>query len=194
MRSAAAHFATALDELNGLKLPPAAYSKMEEHREWCVRDWVAYGATQDVAERHADEAISRYKAHAYLCESPIEHLAMIAMATTVLPTTQVPYFYDMRKQPVWPSAAVVIAPQFPIGRYRLDFVVSVRQHGSVTAYALECDGKEHHTELGDKDADAIRDGFMAHLGMETRRLSGSAIHKEPDRIQEWLCTLVGGRA
>ena len=193
MRSAAAHFASTLDELNGLKLPPAAYSKVEEHREQCIRDWVVYGASQDVAERHANEAIERYRTHAYLCESPIEHYAMIAMATTVLPTTQVPYFYDMRKVPVWPRGAVLIAPQFPVGRYRLDFVVSVRNRDSVTAYALECDGAQHHTERSDLDSDAVRDGFIAHLGMETKRLSGSEIHQHPSRIQEWLCSLVGGR-
>lgn len=194
MRSVAAHFASALDELSGLKLPAQAYTAMAEQREKCVQQWVSYGASQDVAERYAEQAIDHYKAYSSLCESPIEHLAMIAMATTVLPTTQMPRFYDMRTAPVWPSGPVLIAPQFPVGRYRLDFVVSVRSHGEVTAYALECDGADYHTDSSDKDADTVRDGFVAHLGIETKRLSGSAIYKHPERIQQWLCSLVEGRA
>lgn len=192
MRSAAAHFASTLDQLNGTNLPQAAYTAMAEHREKCVQEWVSYGASQDVAERHADEAIDRYKNYSSLCESPIEHLAMIAMATTVLPTTQTPRFYDMRTAPVWPNGAVLIAPQFPVGRYRLDFVVSVRSRDSVTAYALECDGAEHHAGRDNQDADTVRDGFIAHLGIETKRLTGAEIYRNPDRIKSWLCSLVEG--
>jgi very-short-patch-repair endonuclease len=189
MRHAASAFADTLNAFDGMALPPAAYSVMAEHRERCVAKWVQLGASQKLGEAKADAALAGYKAAAHLCESPIEHIALIAIATTVLPNTDMPRIYDMRKSHVWPSSTVIVAPQMPVGCYRLDFIISVRRGDNVTAYALECDGAQNHTERADKDADAVRDGFLAHIGIETRRITGSEIYRHAGRIQSWIVSL-----
>jgi hypothetical protein len=194
MRHAASAFADTLNAFDGMALPPAAYSVMAEHRERCVAKWVRLGASQETGEAVADAALDGYRTAAHLCESPIEHLALIAIATTVLPNTEMPRIYNMRGGPVWPSGTVIVAPQMPIGRYRPDFIISVCRGDSVTAYALECDGAQNHTERADKDADAVRDGFLAHMGIETRRLTGAEIYRHTERIQSWIVSLAEGCA
>lgn len=66
-------------------------------------------------------------------------------------------------------------PQYPVDKYFVDF------GNPVTKIALECDGKEWHT---DKDKDNARDKSLSELGWATFRISGSDCFKIEDRYDD----------
>lgn len=62
---------------------------------------------------------------------------------------------------------LVFYPQFPVGRFFVDF------GNPVSRVAIECDGKGYH----DANRDRERDEDLARLGWRVYRMSGSACNK-----------------
>lgn len=67
------------------------------------------------------------------------------------------------------DANVVLYPQYPVGRYFVDF------GHPVAKVAIECDGRAYHT---DKARDAARDAALAEMGWVTYRVPGYACVEE----------------
>lgn len=66
---------------------------------------------------------------------------------------------------------VPMYPQYPVGKYFVDF------GNPVIKVAIECDGKEWHT---DKEKDDKRDLELLKLGWTVYRISGAHCFKSPD--------------
>lgn len=99
--------------------------------------------------------------------------------------------FNHKRDLVMPACRVVVAPQFAILRYRLDFAVFARRDDLATRIiAVECDGKEFHG----KASDDKRDAALKSIGVQTVRASGSDITLRPrtvtrrvgELVQEWL--------
>lgn len=72
----------------------------------------------------------------------------------------------------------VIAPQFPIGPYRADFVVKTEN----TRTAIECDGHEFHERTKQQaQRDKARDRYFQAEGWSVLRFTGSEIWADPVR-------------
>jgi very-short-patch-repair endonuclease len=77
----------------------------------------------------------------------------------------------------WPNKPVVIAPQFVIARYRLDFLVALRAKDYRRLVAIECDGRDYHSLVEDVERDKHRDEYLKSFGIRTLRYTGSWIYK-----------------
>jgi len=66
---------------------------------------------------------------------------------------------------------VVLYPQFPVGRFFVDFA------NPVAKVAIECDGQAFHL---DKEKDAKRDAELRNAGWHVYRISGSDCRKDFD--------------
>lgn len=122
-----------------------------------------------------------------LCESPIEQMMLAALAFMVMPGTDCfpPAIHDVMNGEPWPVKPVVIVPQFVISRYRLDFLVVV----SKTMIAIECDGRDHHTNLIDRARDHGRDQYLKALGIKTLRYTGSWITRNQWKVADEIAAI-----
>ena len=68
--------------------------------------------------------------------------------------------------------------QYEVPPYRLDFALI---NGN-TKIAVECDGKEFHSTLEQKDRDRIRDEFLKSHGWIVERFTGHEIYEQPWNI------------
>lgn len=186
MRQAGAAMGPMLSATYGIEVLPQVHTAIGILRNLALTRWSLLGATDDEAERHTEQAVQSYLDHSGLCESPIEHIALVAMVLAVTSRGDMPAVFDPSSRKEWPRNSIVIAPQFKIGRYRLDFLVRCMREGRVKAIAVECDGKDYHTGQTNQDADIIRDGYLANIGIETRRFTGSHLYRKCEELQVWL--------
>lgn len=156
-----------------------AANVLNECRWQCGLDLEALGVSADRAQALMKQAETRFIATCHLCESPIEQMMLAALSMMVVDGTDCfpPAIHDVMSGEPWPVAPVVIVPQFVIARYRLDFLVSVETKTGHYRIAVECDGKEHHSNPADVTRDATRDAYIEKLGILTYRASGSWIYK-----------------
>lgn len=89
---------------------------------------------------------------------------------------EVPGMIDMTPIEAWlwadlRGAGAVVYPQYPVGRYFVDFA------SPVAKVAIECDGAAFHK---DKAKDHARDEELRALGWEVYRISGSDCRTEAD--------------
>jgi very-short-patch-repair endonuclease len=134
------------------------------------------------------------------CDSPIEGDVCPALIfadyegfDAMPPTVHIP-----KEDADFPDTDIVIIPQFAVARYRIDFAIICRGPGTKPAtkiVGLECDGADYHT---DRQKDVARDAYLAKLGIEIFRASGTDIKREPRAIvgviscvlQAWRRTLL----
>ena len=76
-----------------------------------------------------------------------------------------------------PKGDLVIAPQFKLGPYRLDFLVMGKDDADNQKWLnVECDGEEYHnTTMAQYESDRERDKFVQGCGIEVIRFGGSEI-------------------
>lgn len=77
-----------------------------------------------------------------------------------------------------PPHPVIIVPQFPFLRHRLDFAILIKRRDHAKLIAVECDGAEYH----DARSDWGRDRWLEFWGIKTFRATGAEINREPERI------------
>lgn len=82
-------------------------------------------------------------------------------------------------------------PQFPIGKYRSDFLIKVSSYiprnrvwppKLKSLICVECDGHDFHTTPEQIEYDTKRDEYYLENGIKTFRYTGSEISKDPDFI------------
>jgi hypothetical protein len=127
--------------------------------------------------QEAAEVVSqRYLQASRWCESPIERemLAALLTADWSFFEIDVPAVLGPNDTET-PAAAVVIAPQFKVGRYRLDLGILVCGANGRASFGVECDGADYH----EARADAARDRELAAAGVRVMRASGAQIRAAP---------------
>lgn len=150
------------------------------------------GIVDNWADDLIQQAKSRYLACLNLCESPIEQIMLAGLAFMVVPETDCfpPAIHDVQSGDPWPDKPVVIAPQFNIARYRLDFLVQVKTDTGPLKVAIECDGKQHHNEIKDRLRDFDRDDYLNALGIRTIRYSGAWIYKNAINVSDEITVII----
>lgn len=106
-------------------------------------------------------------AAADLCESPIEEKLLGALRASL----------EVAEADL--GLEIEITPQLRVGRYRLDFGVVACRGGLEVNVAVECDGREFHSEREDRERDRNRDHDIAEFGWSTMRFTGATIHRQP---------------
>lgn len=126
----------------------------------------------------ADAARSDFADVRDLLESPIEQVALLHMlGRNFAPIrSDAPiYARAMTALPEeWPiSTPIIIVPQVDIGRYRVDFMVHLRNG---LRFAVECDGADFH----DGTEDSLRDlSLYRKNNLRLVRVTGSEIFESP---------------
>ncbi|MXN51888.1 hypothetical protein GR158_12220 [Shinella sp. AETb1-6] len=130
-----------------------------------------------------------------LLESPIEQVALLHMlGRNYAPIrSEAPLFARaMTALPEeWPlSSPIIIVPQVDIGRYRVDFMVHLRNG---LRFAVECDGAEFH----DAAADTLRDVSLFRKNhLRLLRATGGEIFESPlwtNGVRKMVFTICGFR-
>lgn len=127
-----------------------------------------------------------------LCESPIERDMLAALMSGCWGFCDSPFVpvHSLRdKEAPIKDAPVVIIPQFPFGRFRLDFAILCRGEGKPRILAVECDGKEFH----DPEADRLRDKQLEAFGIDVFRATGKSINAAVYDIADLVIQAVGVR-
>jgi len=124
-------------------------------------------------------AVEQFHRGAKLCESPIEQIMLAAMVFMApkAPEWSMPVLHVVGEDEEFSRQDVVIAPQFVIARYRMDFLVQSKLGGRRRWLNIECDGYDYHMSPEFKARDMARDRYMAGLGIRTIRYSGQWIYK-----------------
>ncbi len=116
-----------------------------------------------------------------VAESPIERLLLPFLVFQDYGTLGAPATVagPNQRPTELPNGSVFVFPQFPVLRYRLDFlVVATRRDERQLAFAVECDGREFHSA----PRDWHRDSYLREIGVPTFRATGSEIHVEPAAV------------
>lgn len=105
-------------------------------------------------------------------ESPIEYDFGLAfsdhMRVQLFAPNEVPVnFHDK---------TIVLVPQLPAGRFRLDFAVLFKVDGRLHKWAVECDGRQWHTSEQQIAKDKKRDAALLQAGWRVLRFAGYSIH------------------
>lgn len=175
------------------KVVKEAIEAIDAIRAHRVIDLLRLGLTQDRAEKLFDSATAAFVKSCVLCESPIEQVMLACLSHLVVPGTSCfpPIIHDVYSGEAFPYHPVVIAPQFNVARYRLDFLVSIRDDKGRSLYAIECDGKEFHSSVKQQEADRLRDRYLAAIGITPLRYSGQWIMKNKGNAADefWAATV-----
>ena len=143
------------------------------------------GVSGEMVGSVENEAYAAYDKGAPLCESPIERSVLGALIVAPwIGFMSIPAkVHDAKKDTVKPPGDVVIVPQMAFIRYRFDFglVLEIRNHFQFVA--VECDGEDFHQDFA---PDALRDNFLLSWGIQTFRLKGKDIERDPNGAVEGI--------
>jgi hypothetical protein len=151
------------------------------------------GRAQDLglsveAQEGIDAAVrANYAKGEALCDSPIERNMLAALLTgdwgdfNALP----PVVHNCKKEAgeFLPNAPVVIVPQLPFVRYRMDFGVVVVKDRRMQIVCIECDGAAYHQ---DSIKENERTAYLNSWDVPVFKVTGSDLYgdaiNEADRI------------
>lgn len=118
-----------------------------------------------------------------LCESPIEQLMLVALASfsdwrgkvSVFPATN--FLSAVGSVGGEPAERITINPQVEVGPYRVDFLlVANRVNAEPYLLAVECDGHDFHEKTKQQAArDKARDRYFLSRGIAVMRFTGAEI-------------------
>ena len=135
--------------------------------------------------------------------SPIEHLFLIA-SQVLCASEYVPYCpdpeFDRNGDPV-PARGLHCWPQAPIGKYKVDFLLSQSGLGPEEIYTpvvVELDGHEFHDkDKRQRSYEKARDRFLVKRGYKVLHFTGSDVVADPYRVAfealEMLGVFLGSR-
>lgn len=156
-------------------VPKAPWEKGVLHRR---AEIARHAELVELDDENAETARADFDDVIDLLESPIEQVALLHM----LGRNYAPIMSDapiharaMHALPEeWPACSpIIIVPQVDIGRYRVDFMVHLRNG---LRFAVECDGAEFH----DCAADSLRDlSLYRRNNLRLMRVTGAEIFESP---------------
>jgi len=150
---------------------------LRQRADHCAAALVQLGLSEEGALAEVKKALARDPLAA--CQSPIEKIMMAALAfEDWYPFLTIPAAILRPGEKGMPKGDLVIAPQFPLGPYRLDFlIIGYDEEGRSQKWLnVECDGDEwHNSTIFQYQADRERDKFVRACGIEVIRFRGSEI-------------------
>lgn len=137
----------------------------------------------EYATRHINGFLSKYQLVTKLMESPIEAAFCCALAAefherawALWQTTSICAHKDIR----FNTADILLVPQYPVGRARVDLMILVRDVKPMRMYAIECDGAAYHDSNPQQvQRDRCRDRYLEDNGIRVRHYSGAEITANP---------------
>lgn len=146
-----------------------------------------------------DSTIRELKRQLRRCESPIEHILLIEI-TRLLTAFELTHFCHIAPQ-IWAYYTDPDSDDAAIVRgVRLDLLVCFNTHWSnlrwsgyerlwlpdhrpslLPLFAVECDGRDYHTQYEQIQRDKARDRILTSLGLTTIRFTGSEINGDQRR-------------
>jgi very-short-patch-repair endonuclease len=149
------------------------------------------GMNLDVARGIIEKASEHIKASLMECESPIERrlLPALVFANYGAQFLTFPAQLHFPKKDIEPPTGdIVVIPQFAFIRYRLDFAIVARASSKSAIFAIECDGKDYHS---DADKDRQRDSYLNGFEIEVFRLKGSDIYADANAAAQRIADVIG---
>ena len=139
----------------------------------------------EYAGRHVKLFMGQFEWVRQLTESPIEAAMCCALAAefherawALWQSTGMCAFRDIQ----FSTYDILVVPQYPVGKYRADLMVLVRDVNPEKRYAIECDGAQFHDATTEQmDRDRYRDRCFQSDGIMPIRFSGAEIVKNPIR-------------
>jgi very-short-patch-repair endonuclease len=123
------------------------------------------------------EATEHFRAAFEMCESPLEEVLLMAVASIPL---EVDFFcITGAKKPcvgAWPRCGVEIDQQVTIGAYRVDFLFRC---DSGKNYVVEVDGHAYHSSRDALQRDKSRDRNLQQLGYSVLRFTYEDVWPRP---------------
>ncbi|MFC5353523.1 endonuclease domain-containing protein [Azospirillum himalayense] len=130
-----------------------------------------------------------------LCQSDIERRMLVELSYS-------PPWHDMKRMGEvvihdhtmggMPDRQVVMAPQYPVGRYRVDIGIIVNGYdGDRLLIAIECDGHDFHEKTKEQASrDKRRDRAFQKIGWMVFRFTGSDIFRKGEECADEVATFV----
>lgn len=76
------------------------------------------------------------------------------------------------------SVAFALEPQVRLGRYRVDFLLTVQRGAAIAHIVIECDGHDYHERTkGQAQNDKQRDRDLIAMGCTVLHFTGSELHQ-----------------
>ncbi len=151
---------------------------------------VALGGASGAVQKAMSDAERQIASGLKLCESPIEaELLPWLVCEDYNPLMTCPARVHLfgYGELMPPEGDIIIVPQFPILRYRLDFALIATCAKGTKIVAVECDGKEFHK---DRDKDIRRNSYLRKFGIQTVRATGAEIMREPHNVSRRAASLI----
>ena len=148
------------DLFGGPKPDSRALVILHQRADHCARALMKLGMSEEGALSAVGRSLEQDPLA--LCESPIEKIMMAALVfEDWYPFLTIPAAVLRPGEKMMPKGDLVIAPQFRIGPYRLDFlIIGHDEAGSQKWLSIECDGEEYHnTTMVKYQADRERDKY-----------------------------------
>jgi very-short-patch-repair endonuclease len=126
-------------------------------------------------------------------ESPIEQLLFIAISM-ICKLRSIEFICDALNEN--PSQNTInLMPQYPIGKYRIDFkVIHISRDGVRTELFVECDGHAFHDRTADERAyEKTRDNFIQSQNFKVFHFTGKQIVNDPLFVAVEIISHVIGR-
>lgn len=174
---------------------------MAELRKLEKNVWEFLDKTSDLYGKFKAESFSQWMYCAMLedgIQSPIEDLFFIAfnaMAESSLSEVNPTPKYDQSTGTSEPGVGIYIHPQYQLGKYRIDFVVS--SHGIAPQeycqpIAIELDGHDFHDKNKQQRAyEKARDRYIVKGGFRILHYTGSEIVADPYKAAYEVLSMVG---
>jgi very-short-patch-repair endonuclease len=152
----------------------------------------------------AAEWVGKFEAESFSCgafaelsetphkQSPIEMMLHVALQV-VARLNGMPFSEPIDVE-VW-STGLVLSPQYPVGKYSADFMVSYfRYQGVSSRVIVECDGTAFHERTEqERRREKARDRFMQKEGWKVFRYTGREIMDDSYKVAaEILSHLIDG--
>jgi very-short-patch-repair endonuclease len=155
---------------------------------------------EEAAEAAGDNFDQDIRLFGRECESPIERVMLAAMISRWESACS---FMPADKVFLVPHAGeYIVSPQFPAGRYRVDFAIfDLSEEGKPKLIVVECDGHDYHERTKEQATrDRRRDRFFTQRGIRFLRFTGSEIWADPiaciEQIEDllWPANSTGANA
>jgi very-short-patch-repair endonuclease len=173
------------DVLGGPYPDSRAIVILRQRADHCAAALRKLGLSEEGALAEVRKALARDPLAA--CDSPIEKIMMAALVfEDWYPFLTIPAAVLHPGEKQMPPGDLTIAPQFPLGPYRLDFlIIGCDDAGKQKWLNVECDGEEwHNSTIFQYQADRERDKFVRACGIEVIRFPGSAIWNDAKACAE----------
>ena len=155
------------------------------------------GAAAASMKAELAERVDAIQAGLSACQSPIEHALACALATNYMSGGMGAKIGDSEiLSGAGRNTYIEILPQFQVGMYRADFIVSLLCHHREggPSVIVECDGHDYHERTKEQaEHDKSRDRFMQSAGHHVLRFTGREIHRNAAKCAREVMALLIAR-